>query len=41
MKNQALCIEGRLRQNEYVDGQYYDTITMGLLREEFYQRAKE
>ncbi|WP_429844215.1 GNAT family N-acetyltransferase [Brevibacillus sp. FIR094] len=37
----GFVIEGRLRQNEYVDGQYYDTIMMGLLREEFYQREKE
>lgn len=28
-------IEGRLRNNEYVDGAFYDTVLMGLLREEF------
>ncbi|RDY66644.1 N-acetyltransferase [Halobacillus trueperi] len=27
--------EGRLRKNEYVDGAYYDTILMGMLRSEF------
>ncbi|ELK42446.1 MULTISPECIES: GNAT family N-acetyltransferase [Brevibacillus] len=31
----GFVVEGRLRQNEYVNGQYYDTIVMGLLREEF------
>ncbi|SFE66633.1 Protein N-acetyltransferase, RimJ/RimL family [Bacillus sp. OV194] len=28
-------IEGRLRNNAYIDGKYYDTIVMGLLKEEF------
>jgi RimJ/RimL family protein N-acetyltransferase len=28
----GFIIEGRLRDNEYVDGSYYDTIVMGLLR---------
>ena len=28
-------IEGRLRRGELVDGTYYDTILMGLLREEW------
>jgi RimJ/RimL family protein N-acetyltransferase len=28
-------IEGRLRRSELVDGMYYDTILMGLLREEW------
>lgn len=28
-------IEGRLKENEYVDGKYYDTIIMGLLRSNF------
>ncbi|WP_409290299.1 GNAT family N-acetyltransferase [Peribacillus sp. SCS-37] len=28
-------IEGRLRKNAYIDGTYYDTIIMGLLREEW------
>ncbi|QRG67252.1 GNAT family N-acetyltransferase [Brevibacillus choshinensis] len=31
----GFVVEGRLRQNEYVDGQYYDTVMMGLLREDF------
>nr|WP_267901880.1 GNAT family protein [Brevibacillus parabrevis] len=31
----GFVVEGRLRQNEYVNGQYYDTIMMGILREEF------
>lgn len=35
----GFVLEGRLRQNEYVDGQYYDTIVMGLLREEFLGKA--
>ncbi len=30
-------IEGRLRRGELVDGAYYDTVWMGLLREEFSQ----
>lgn len=33
----GFVIEGRLRQNEYVDGQCYDTIMMGLLREDFFR----
>ncbi|MED4780463.1 GNAT family protein [Brevibacillus choshinensis] len=33
----GFVVEGRLRQNEYVDGQYYDTIMMGLLREDFFR----
>lgn len=37
----GFVIEGRLRQNEYVDGQYYDTIMMGLLREEYDSQLKE
>ncbi|MCA0986905.1 GNAT family N-acetyltransferase [Guptibacillus algicola] len=28
-------VEGRLRQNEYVEGTYYDTVVMGLLRSEW------
>ncbi|KGP73065.1 GNAT family N-acetyltransferase [Pontibacillus yanchengensis] len=28
-------LEGRLRSNEFVNGEYYDTIMMGLLRSEF------
>ncbi|MGG1664447.1 GNAT family N-acetyltransferase [Brevibacillus sp. NRS-1366] len=35
----GFILEGRLRQNEYVDGTYYDTIMMGVLRED-YLRAK-
>lgn len=27
-------VEGRLRQHAYIEGQYYDQVTMGLLREE-------
>ncbi|MFC7322082.1 GNAT family N-acetyltransferase [Halobacillus campisalis] len=27
--------EGKLRQNEFIDGEYYDTVLMGLLREEY------
>jgi len=27
--------EGRLRRAQVVDGRYYDTVLMGLLREEF------
>lgn len=33
--------EGRLRQERYVDGTYYDLILMGLLKEEFEQLLKE
>lgn len=29
----GFIIEGRLRENEYVDGKYYDTVLMGLLKE--------
>ena len=31
----GFSIEGRLRSNEYVNGTYYDTIIMGILRENF------
>lgn len=31
----GFVVEGRLRRSEYVDGKYYDTIVMGLLKEEF------
>lgn len=31
----GFVVEGRLRHNAYVDGHYFDTIIMGLLREEF------
>ncbi|WP_370458050.1 GNAT family N-acetyltransferase [Thalassobacillus sp. CUG 92003] len=30
--------EGRLRRNEFVNGQYYDTILMGILKEEYQQQ---
>lgn len=33
-------VEGRLRQNEYVDGAYYDTVMMGLLRSEWEQNKE-
>ena len=33
----GFVLEGRLRQNEYIDGQYHDTILMGLLREDYLQ----
>ncbi|UOR10362.1 GNAT family N-acetyltransferase [Halobacillus amylolyticus] len=32
--------EGQLRKNEYVNGAYYDTVLMGLLREEFSEDPK-
>ena len=28
-------IEGRLRQHRYSEGRYWDTIVMGILRDEF------
>ncbi|WP_152399006.1 GNAT family N-acetyltransferase [Paenibacillus cellulositrophicus] len=31
----GFVIEGRLREHSYIDGQYVDTIVMGLLREDF------
>jgi RimJ/RimL family protein N-acetyltransferase len=31
----GFVIEGRLRDDAFIDGKYYDTIVMGLLREEF------
>jgi RimJ/RimL family protein N-acetyltransferase len=33
----GFVVEGILRQNEYVDGQYYDTVIMGLLREDYFR----
>lgn len=33
--------EGRLRQERYVDGAYYDLIIMGLLKEEYEEAMKE
>ncbi|RZT23831.1 GNAT family N-acetyltransferase [Fictibacillus sp. BK138] len=31
----GFVVEGRLREDTFIDGKYYDTIVMGLLREEF------
>lgn len=31
----GFVVEGRLRNHSYLDGQYYDMIVMGLLKEEF------
>ncbi|GAF64671.1 putative acetyltransferase [Bacillus sp. TS-2] len=31
----GFVVEGRLRKDEYIDGKYYDTVIMGLLKEEF------
>ncbi|WP_257350360.1 GNAT family N-acetyltransferase [Pseudalkalibacillus decolorationis] len=31
----GFVVEGRLRNHAYIDGKYYDTIVMGLLKEEF------
>lgn len=31
----GFVVEGRMRNDAYIDGQYYDTIVMGLLKEEF------
>jgi RimJ/RimL family protein N-acetyltransferase len=31
----GFVVEGRLRKDEYIDGKYYDTVLMGLLKEEF------
>ncbi len=31
----GFVVEGRLRKDEFIDGQYYDTVVMGLLKEEF------
>ncbi|MGA4721038.1 GNAT family N-acetyltransferase [Fictibacillus nanhaiensis] len=31
----GFVVEGRLRNDAYIDGKYYDTIVMGVLREEF------
>jgi RimJ/RimL family protein N-acetyltransferase len=31
----GFVVEGRLRKDEYIDGKYYDTVVMGLLKEEF------
>lgn len=32
--------EGRLRREKYIDGDYYDTIVMGILREEWQAESK-
>jgi RimJ/RimL family protein N-acetyltransferase len=34
-------VEGRLRQTNFREGRYWDTIVMGLLREEWRQRLRE
>ena len=31
----GFVVEGQLRNDAYIDGKYYDTIVMGLLKEEF------
>ncbi|MFY0758914.1 GNAT family protein [Metabacillus dongyingensis] len=31
----GFVVEGRLRNDSYVDGKYYDTVIMGLLKEDF------
>lgn len=31
----GFVIEGRMRNDEYIDGKYYDTVVMGLLKEEY------
>lgn len=31
----GFVVEGRLRNDAYIDGKYYDTVVMGLLKEEF------
>ncbi|WP_270406389.1 GNAT family N-acetyltransferase [Paenibacillus timonensis] len=31
----GFVVEGRLRNETYIDGKYYDTIVMGLLREDY------
>ncbi|MCM3719002.1 GNAT family N-acetyltransferase [Fictibacillus phosphorivorans] len=35
----GFVIEGRLREDTFIDGNYYDTIVMGLLREDFHDEA--
>ncbi|NLP44954.1 MAG: GNAT family N-acetyltransferase [Peptococcaceae bacterium] len=36
----GFVIEGKLRQAYYVTGKYYDAIIMGLLKSDFYAKAK-
>ncbi|GGG06539.1 hypothetical protein GCM10010912_58940 [Paenibacillus albidus] len=36
----GFVVEGRLRNDAYVDGKYYDTVIMGLLKEDFKMREK-
>ncbi|WP_404452121.1 GNAT family N-acetyltransferase [Virgibacillus necropolis] len=31
----GFIVEGRMRNDAYIDGKYYDTVVMGLLKEEF------
>jgi RimJ/RimL family protein N-acetyltransferase len=40
-KKVGFCAEGRLRQNFYQEGRYWDTIVMGILRSEFEARHGE
>ena len=35
LREMRFKIEGRLRQNFYIDGKYYDTLIMGILKEEW------
>jgi diamine N-acetyltransferase len=36
----GFVLEGRLRQNHYLDGNYIDTLLMGILREEYISSLK-
>ncbi|MBT2291500.1 GNAT family N-acetyltransferase [Paenibacillus albidus] len=36
----GFVVEGRLRNDAYIDGKYYDTVIMGLLKEDFKMREK-
>lgn len=36
----GFVIEGRLRENEYVRGEYFDTVIMGLLRDDWEKSEK-
>ncbi|WP_261129833.1 GNAT family N-acetyltransferase [Bacillus sp. Marseille-Q3570] len=31
----GFVVEGRMRNDEYIDGKYYDSVVMGLLKEEY------
>jgi RimJ/RimL family protein N-acetyltransferase len=35
----GFVVEGRLRNDAFIDGKYYDTIVMGLLRDEFHYES--